>query len=237
MPNHSYRQNIKILSVFIIWKLYEDIIFNTEYYPPPIIKTLVKYSYTKWKLPRNTCKKIPLTPIINKSIKLWYKVYLWSTPTVEWELEIWDYTSFSGYTKFYIHNWYKISFWKFCSIADWASFIASAQHDYSCLTTNTYIFTPNISISVWKNINIWHDVRIWKNAIILKWVCIWTWAIIWAWSIVSKDIPPYAIAVWNPAKVIKYRFDDKTIKKLLESERWNRDVEKIKKNYNLEFIR
>ena len=80
-------------------------------------------------------------------------------------------------------------------------------------------------------------MRIWKNAIILKWVCIWTWAIIWAWSIVSKDIPPYAIAVWNPAKVIKYRFDDKTIKKLLESERWNRDVEKIKKNYNLEFIR
>jgi serine acetyltransferase len=53
---------------------------------------------------------------------------------------------------------------------------------------------------------------------------------------VTKDVPPYAIVVRNPAKVIKYRFDDITIKKLLTSEWRNRDKEKIKQNYNLEFI-
>lgn len=57
------------------------------------------------------------------------------------------------------------------------------------------------------------------NAIILKWVTTWTWAIIWAWTIITKDIPPYAVVVWNPDKIIKYRFDDVTIKKLLKSER------------------
>ena len=71
----------------------------------------------------------------------------------------------------------------------------------------------------------------------MKWVTIWTWAVVWAWAVVTKDIPPYAIAVWNPAKVIKYRFSEETIEKLLKSEWRNRDIEKIKKNYNLEFIR
>lgn len=75
-----------------------------------------------------------------------------------------------------------------------------------------------------------------KNAIILKWVVVWTWSVIGAWSVVTKNVPPYAIVAWNPAKVIKYRFDNKTVKKLLESEWRNREIEKIKKNYNLEFL-
>ena len=83
---------------------------------------------------------------------------------------------------------------------------------------------------------IWHDVRIWRNAIIVKWIKIWTWAVIWAGSVVTKDIPPYAIVWWNPAKIIKYRFDNNTIKVLLDSERRNRDLKKIKDNYNLDFI-
>lgn len=108
-----------------------------------------------------------------------------------------------------------------------------STHDYSKLSTYNH-FIPQ----VWgANINIWNDVRIWKNAIVMKGVTVWTWAVIWAWAVVTKDVPPYAIVAWNPAKIIKYRFDDKTIQKLLKSERWNRDLEKIKQNYNLEFIK
>jgi virginiamycin A acetyltransferase len=43
--------------------------------------------------------------------------------------------------------------------------------------------------------------------------------------------------VGNPAKVIKYRFDNKTIEKLLKSEWWNWKIETIRKNYNLESIK
>ncbi len=41
-------------------------------------------------------------------------------------------------------------------------------------------------------------------------------AVIGARAVVTKDIPPYAIAVGNPATIVKNRFDDKTIQSLLD---------------------
>lgn len=40
-------------------------------------------------------------------------------------------------------------------------------------------------------------------------------AVIGAGAVVTKDIPPYAVAVGVPAKVIKYRFDPEIIEKLM----------------------
>lgn len=39
-------------------------------------------------------------------------------------------------------------------------------------------------------------------------------------SVVTKDVPPYAIAVGNPAKVIKYRFSEEIIEQLLSLAWW-----------------
>ncbi|MBR0288774.1 MAG: hypothetical protein IJQ82_07325, partial [Selenomonadaceae bacterium] len=52
-------------------------------------------------------------------------------------------------------------------------------------------------------------------------------------SVVAKDIPPYAIAVGNPARIVKYRFDEATIKKLLAVKWWNWDLQKIADNLPL----
>ena len=52
-------------------------------------------------------------------------------------------------------------------------------------------------------------------------------AVIGAGSIVTKNVPPYAIVAGNPAKVIKYRFDEKIIKKILELQWWNVEFEKL----------
>jgi len=75
------------------------------------------------------------------------------------------------------------------------------------------------------------DVRIWTWAKVMSWVHIWQWAVIAAWAVVTKDIPPYAIAWWVPAKVIKYRFSEDKIKKLLEINYSNIPIEKFREIY------
>lgn len=53
-------------------------------------------------------------------------------------------------------------------------------------------------------------------------------AVIGAGSVVTKDVGPYEIWAGNPARFIRKRFDDETIEKLLESQWWNWDDEKLK---------
>ncbi|WP_412486420.1 acyltransferase [Shewanella chilikensis] len=56
-----------------------------------------------------------------------------------------------------------------------------------------------------EDIVIGDDVWIAANVIILKGVTIGKGAVIGAGAVVTKDIPEYAIAVGNPARVVKYR--------------------------------
>lgn len=70
-------------------------------------------------------------------------------------------------------------------------------------------------------ITIGNDVFIGANVTILDGVTIADGAIIGAGAVVTKDIPPYAIAVGVPAKVIKYRFSQDKIEALLKRKWWN----------------
>jgi acetyltransferase-like isoleucine patch superfamily enzyme len=75
-----------------------------------------------------------------------------------------------------------------------------------------------------------NDVWIGANVVILDGVKIFDGAIIAAGSIVNKDVPPYAIYGGVPAKLIKYRFNDITIQKLLRFEWWNKNNSFLKDN-------
>ncbi len=66
------------------------------------------------------------------------------------------------------------------------------------------------------------------NVIIKDGVTVGDGAVIGMGAVVTKDVPPYAIVGGVPAKVIKYRFDEKTITKLLELKWWDLDDEIIK---------
>ncbi len=77
-----------------------------------------------------------------------------------------------------------------------------------------------------------HDVWIGANAIILRGVHIGTGAVIGAGAVVTKDIPPYAIAVGVPAVIIRYRLEPLIREKLLASEWWLLNKNDAKKIHN-----
>lgn len=69
------------------------------------------------------------------------------------------------------------------------------------------------------HIIIGNDVWIGINSTLMSGINIGDGAVIGAGAVVASDIPPYAIACGNPAKVIKYRFEE-TIVSRLTSLRW-----------------
>lgn len=75
-----------------------------------------------------------------------------------------------------------------------------------------------------------NDVWMGYNVCVKEGVTIGDGAIIGAKSLVTRDIPPYAIAVGTPAKVIKYRFTPEQIQELLEIKWWDKDIEWIREN-------
>ncbi len=71
-----------------------------------------------------------------------------------------------------------------------------------------------------RKVVIGHDVWIANGAFILPGVTIGHGAVIAARAVVTKDVPPYAIVAGNPARVIKKRFPDEIIEKLLQVAWW-----------------
>lgn len=130
---------------------------------------------------------------------------------------------------------------KFCFIACGAHFIFnSANHTMASLSTYPFplfyeewgLDRKDVATS-WDNkgdIIIGNDVWIGYEAVILAGVTIGDGAIIGARAVVTKDIPPYTIVGGTPAKPIRKRFSDRTIKLLLELKWWNWSKEKIAKN-------
>jgi len=85
-----------------------------------------------------------------------------------------------------------------------------------------------------KKIKIGNDVFIGMNVTILDGVTIGDGAVIGAGAVVSKDIPPYAIAVGCPIKIIKYRFSHERIEKMLELKWWDwneKEIEKLSESF------
>lgn len=112
--------------------------------------------------------------------------------------------------------------------------ISTSPMFYSTVRQNGFSVSASNKVIERKEIKIGNDVFIGSNVVVLDGIVIGDGAVIGAGAVVSKDIPPYAIAVGSPIQIIKYRFDDKIIKDLLELQWWNKAEEvhfDIEKNF------
>ena len=130
---------------------------------------------------------------------------------------------------------------RFCSIACGARFLfTSGNHALKSLSTYTFpIFFDEWGLDA-KNIRdawdnkgdtvIGNDVWIGYEAIIMPGVKIGDGAIVGTRAVVTGDVPPYTIVGGVPARPIRKRFDDKTIRRLEALRWWDWDEEKLRRN-------
>jgi virginiamycin A acetyltransferase len=143
----------------------------------------------------------------------------------------------------------KLKIGKFCCLANECKFMMSgAQHTLNSLTAYplfwNFISDPEVKnyFDILPDKSTYHkeyadtvvgnDVWIGYDALIMPGIKIGDGAVIGARSVVTKDIPPYSIAAGNPAKIIRKRFDDEIIDKLLAIQWWDWDMEKIVSAYD-----
>lgn len=77
-------------------------------------------------------------------------------------------------------------------------------------------------------VHIGNDVWIANDVNILSGVKIGNGAVVAAGAVVTADVPDYAVVGGIPARVLKFRFDEDTITRLLKSEWWNLEKEKLR---------
>ncbi|MBN2106596.1 MAG: CatB-related O-acetyltransferase [Deltaproteobacteria bacterium] len=131
---------------------------------------------------------------------------------------------------------------RYCSIARSAR-AYNREHPVNFISTHAFFFNARLSycgkdLVAYTPLHIGHDVWIGDHAVILSTVkSIGTGAVIAAGAIVTKDVPPYALVLGNPARVVRYRFPAETIGKLLESKWWEMSIDEIKKHHFRQFTR
>ena len=115
---------------------------------------------------------------------------------------------------------------RFCGIASNCAVGASA-HPLDWLSTHPFQYCapqePIVETKSWpvQQTIIGHDVLIGANAVVMAGVKVGSGAVIGAGSIVTKDVPPYAIVVGNPARFLRFRFSEDIVSELLALEWWN----------------
>lgn len=106
---------------------------------------------------------------------------------------------------------------RFCSIAGEVRFLIDGEHEYKSFSTFPFkvnFYNQKSEAGSKGPIIVEDDVWIGERSLILSGVRIGQGAIIGAGSIVTKDVPPYSIYINNG--VLRYRFDDDCVQKLLK---------------------
>ena len=137
-----------------------------------------------------------------------------------------------------IHEWdesARLEVGSFCSIAANVNIFLGGEHRIDWVTTYPFseFWAEARGISGHPkskgNVIIGHDVWLGQNCVIMLGVNIGHGAVVGARAVVTKDVPPYGIVVGNPARLVKYRFSEEVIERLLKLSWWEWESERISK--------
>jgi len=126
----------------------------------------------------------------------------------------------------------------YCSIASNVQIFLGGQHRTDWVSNYPFPFFFEMDAQYRKkyesggsrgDVIIGSDVWLCANCIILSGVTIGHGAVIANGAVISRDVAPYAVMAGNPAKQIKWRFDEATRNALLESAWWNWSEDEINK--------
>ena len=127
----------------------------------------------------------------------------------------------------------KIIIGKFCSVAADVIICTGGNHRPELPSVwpfeNLMLQKPNPTrtYKTTRDTTIGNDVWIGHGAFISGGSQIGSGAVIGARAVVFEDIPPYAVVVGNPAKIVRYRFSQKTIERMLRIAWWDWPLETI----------
>jgi acetyltransferase-like isoleucine patch superfamily enzyme len=166
--------------------------------------------------------------------KLFIKIFLTKNYRRYKHFKIGDYT-YGRPLLLFGESGSKLTIGRFCAISNKVTIFLGGEHRTDWVTI--YPFTSYFRKASYiqghpktkGDVVIGNDVWIGYGATIISGVTIGDGAVIGALSVVTKDVAPYEIVAGNPARHIRFRFDNDTIEKLLEIKWWDWDISKIKK--------
>lgn len=129
---------------------------------------------------------------------------------------------------------------RYCSIAPHLNF-RKTHHPLSILSTSSFaydgyfiifrkakeVFQSNFQTQTYRDFVaadkptiFMDDVYVCTNACLKPGITLHTGCVVGQNAMVTKDVPPYAVVAGNPGRIVKYRFDEKTIERLLKLKWW-----------------
>ena len=133
----------------------------------------------------------------------------------------------------------KLIIGSFCSIGSGAAFIMAGNQGHRHDWISTFPFYWMSEVAAFSDAEngflpagdtvIGNDVWIGSEAIVMPGITIGDGAVIGTRALITRDVEPYAIVAGNPAKLIRKRFDDALIAKLLELRWWDWSNEDLRK--------
>ena len=149
-----------------------------------------------------------------------------------------DPTAFERENVLYAYGPERLVIGRYCALATGVRFVmAGANHPTAGVST----FPFAIFGGVWAERTldlvmaapsrgdtiVGNDIWIGYNAMVMPGVRIGDGAIVAAGAVVSKDVPPYGVVAGNPARLVRIRFDDSDVARLLRAAWWDWPVELV----------